>query len=94
MFSSVLQFISGLFATMQFYRGIVDIFVAMKKVYVLLKDKRLEDFCTTSLKDLCESYGLGYYSAVRGKLIFVVDGSMYEIVELRVNRIKGRGKSF
>ena len=62
------------------------------QIYAILIENQLKDDVYTSIKAICYTHNIPYRSALSGKRVFLVDKTKIEIRELRLNRIKGRGK--
>lgn len=58
-------------------------------VYCVQKDGVVQETAFTSLKGACESAGVSYFSAVRGKRVFAVNGVLITALEIR--KVSGRG---
>lgn len=48
----------------------------------------------TSLRPLCDAYKLPYYGLKQINKPFLVNGVKYELKQLTLNKVKGRGGSF
>lgn len=62
------------------------------RLYTLMINNELIAECYTSLKPLCKAYKIGYSSVAHGKRLFWKEGVKTELIELTLNKIKGRGK--
>jgi hypothetical protein len=61
-------------------------------VYVLLINGKLQDKAFTSLLGICKEYGLPYSTISRGKRRWIKADQLFEVDELMLCKIKGRGK--
>lgn len=61
------------------------------KIYCILVNGELMPAVYTSLAALCKDFGLGYSNIAHGKRLVYKAGVKYELKELSVKRIKGRG---
>ena len=63
------------------------------KAYLLLVEKQLLKPCAyTSLSYACDLLGVSYHSGSKGKRMWVKENRVYEIIEIQIHKIKGRGK--
>lgn len=60
-------------------------------IYVILVNNELMPHAYTSLAPLFKDYDLSYNNSSRKKRLLYKDGVKYELKELSVKRIKGRG---
>lgn len=61
-------------------------------LYAILIENELKQDVYTSIKAISYLYSVPYRSALSGKRLFLVNGKKVEIRELKLNKIKGRGK--
>lgn len=63
------------------------------KVYTTLVNGKLSLMAYTSLKQCCnDTPGVSYNSAIRGKRNWIWNDNVIQICELKVYKIKGRGR--
>lgn len=60
-------------------------------IYILLINNEVMPDAYTSLKPLFERYKLSYNNSSRHKRLMYKDGIKYEIKQVSVNKIRGRG---
>jgi len=64
----------------------------MKAYLLFVNHQILAPIGYTSLHSACNKIEVSYFSAVRGKRKWVREDKVLEIVEIDVQKIKGRGK--
>lgn len=62
-------------------------------IYILQIEGKIQDTSFVSLRALCDHFQLSYTSASKGRLKWIEPtGKVYEIVQVKVVKIKGRGR--
>ena len=63
-------------------------------IYILLINNEVMPLAYTSLKGLYDDNDISYNNSSRNKRLIYKVGVKYEIKELTLNKIKGRGRRF